>query len=48
VYKGTWRGSPVAVKVIRIPVSAGGRARERLEGMAVREVAISSSMSHPK
>ncbi|KXZ50681.1 hypothetical protein GPECTOR_15g365 [Gonium pectorale] len=46
VYRGTWRGLPVAVKTQVVPVvTAGpeGRARQR----AVLEAAISMSMAHP-
>ncbi|KAI8471115.1 MAG: kinase-like domain-containing protein [Monoraphidium minutum] len=45
VYKGLWRGTVVAVKVMILPAAMSGK--ERREKMAVMETAISSSLSHP-
>ncbi|KAI8472387.1 MAG: hypothetical protein J3K34DRAFT_209795 [Monoraphidium minutum] len=45
VYKGLWRGTVVAIKVMILPSAMSGK--ERREKMAVMETAISSSLSHP-
>ncbi|KIY97952.1 hypothetical protein MNEG_10010 [Monoraphidium neglectum] len=45
VYKGRWRGTVVAIKVMILPAAMSGK--ERREKMAVMETAISSSLSHP-
>lgn len=45
VYKGLWRGSVVAVKVMVMPARMSGS--EKRERMAVMETAISSAMQHP-
>jgi hypothetical protein len=45
VYKGSWRGTTVAIKVMILPAAMSGK--ERREKMAVMETAISSSLSHP-
>ncbi|PNH02312.1 Serine/threonine-protein kinase pelle [Tetrabaena socialis] len=55
VYRGVWRGLPVAVKVLVVPAAAAGvevlpgRAGRdaRTQQRAVLEAAISLSMSHP-
>ncbi|GIL86268.1 hypothetical protein Vretimale_13734 [Volvox reticuliferus] len=45
VYRGTWRGTTVAVKTMVLPTNMSGK--EKREKMAVMETAISSSLSHP-
>ncbi|KXZ44771.1 hypothetical protein GPECTOR_62g886 [Gonium pectorale] len=45
VYRGTWRGTTVAVKTMVLPTNMSGQ--EKREKMAVMETAISSSLSHP-
>ena len=45
VYLGEWRGTTVAVKRIILPAAMSNS--ERAQKMAIMEVAISSSMSHP-
>uniref|UniRef100_A0A7S3VTM3 Protein kinase domain-containing protein n=1 Tax=Dunaliella tertiolecta TaxID=3047 RepID=A0A7S3VTM3_DUNTE len=45
VYRGQWRGTDVAVKVIMLPSNMSGR--EKREKMVVWEAAISSSLIHP-
>ncbi|KAJ9506971.1 hypothetical protein QJQ45_016559, partial [Haematococcus lacustris] len=45
VYKASWKGTLVAVKVMRLPPSMDGN--EKREKMAIMETAISSSLSHP-
>lgn len=45
VYKGTWKGTVVAVKIMILPSYLSGK--EKREKMAVMETAISSSVSHP-
>jgi hypothetical protein len=45
VYRGLWRGSPVAVKTLLLPASLS--PGEKREKMVVMETAISSSLSHP-
>jgi hypothetical protein len=45
VYRGFWKGTLVAIKVMILP--AGLSNKERREKMAVMEAAISSSLSHP-
>ncbi|KAG2500502.1 hypothetical protein HYH03_001280 [Edaphochlamys debaryana] len=45
VFKGTWRGTTVAVKTMVLPTNMSGK--EKREKMAVMETAISSSLSHP-
>ncbi|GLC36262.1 hypothetical protein PLESTM_000424900 [Pleodorina starrii] len=49
VYRGLWRGLPVAVKTLVVPQSAAvGNTREgRVQQRAVLEAAISMAMSHP-
>ncbi|GIM04506.1 hypothetical protein Vretimale_9066 [Volvox reticuliferus] len=43
VYKGEWRGLPVAIKVVLLQDGDSATRRERL----VREVALSATLSHP-
>ncbi|GLI71056.1 hypothetical protein VaNZ11_015972 [Volvox africanus] len=43
VYKGEWRGLPVAIKVVLLQDGDSAIRRERL----VREVALSATLSHP-
>ncbi|GIL61724.1 hypothetical protein Vafri_16123 [Volvox africanus] len=43
VYKGEWRGLPVAIKVVLLQDGDSALRRERL----VREVALSATLSHP-
>jgi len=45
VYRGNWRGTDVAVKIIMLPGNMSGR--EKREKMIVWEAAISSSLVHP-
>ncbi|KAF5837079.1 hypothetical protein DUNSADRAFT_4860 [Dunaliella salina] len=45
VYRGKWRGTDVAVKIIMLPANMSGR--EKREKMVVWEAAISSSLIHP-
>jgi serine/threonine protein kinase len=45
VFKATWRGTVVAVKIMVLPSHMSGK--EKREKMAVMETAISSSLSHP-
>lgn len=45
VYKGLWKGTLVAVKVLLLPSGLSGL--QRREQMAVMEAAISSSLRHP-
>jgi len=45
VYRGQWRGTDVAVKIIMLPGNMSGR--EKREKMVVWEAAISSSLIHP-
>eukprot|EP00200_Dunaliella_tertiolecta_P017894 CAMPEP_0202422936 /NCGR_PEP_ID=MMETSP1128-20130828/51118_1 /ASSEMBLY_ACC=CAM_ASM_000463 /TAXON_ID=3047 /ORGANISM="Dunaliella tertiolecta, Strain CCMP1320" /LENGTH=687 /DNA_ID=CAMNT_0049031019 /DNA_START=129 /DNA_END=2189 /DNA_ORIENTATION=- len=45
VYRGKWRGTDVAVKIIMLPGNMSGR--EKREKMVVWEAAISSSLIHP-
>ncbi|KAF5833115.1 hypothetical protein DUNSADRAFT_10665 [Dunaliella salina] len=45
VYRGQWRGTDVAVKIILLPSNMSGR--EKREKMVVWEAAISSSLVHP-
>lgn len=45
VYRGLWRGTPVAVK--RMVLSHSMSGAEKRERMAIMEAAISSSLSHP-
>ncbi|KAF5833120.1 kinase-like domain-containing protein [Dunaliella salina] len=45
VYRGQWRGTDVAVKIIMLPSNMSGR--EKREKMVVWEAAISSSLIHP-
>jgi hypothetical protein len=45
VFKGTWRGTVVAVKIMILPSYMTGK--EKRERMAIMETAISSSLSHP-
>ena len=45
VFRGYWRGTLVAVKVMRLPGNLSGK--EKRDRMAVMETAISSSLSHP-
>ncbi|KAG2482835.1 hypothetical protein HYH03_018272 [Edaphochlamys debaryana] len=43
VYKGEWRGLPVAIKVVLLQEGDSAARRERL----IREVALSATLSHP-
>ncbi|GAX77392.1 hypothetical protein CEUSTIGMA_g4838.t1 [Chlamydomonas eustigma] len=45
VFRGLWRGSSVAIKLMNLPASGSGD--ERKERMAIMEAAISTSLSHP-
>ncbi|GAX73029.1 hypothetical protein CEUSTIGMA_g481.t1 [Chlamydomonas eustigma] len=45
VYKGLWRGTSVAVKLLVLPTKMNGF--EKRERMAIMEAAISTSLSHP-
>lgn len=45
VFKATWQGTVVAVKIMVLPSYMTGK--EKREKMAVMETAISSSLSHP-
>jgi hypothetical protein len=45
VYKGTWKGTVVAIKSMIMPGNVGNV--DKLERMAIMEAAISSSLSHP-
>ncbi|WIA41787.1 hypothetical protein OEZ86_009120 [Tetradesmus obliquus] len=45
VFKATWKGTVVAVKIMVLPSYMSGK--EKREKMAVMETAISSSLSHP-
>ncbi|KAG1662464.1 hypothetical protein FOA52_009672 [Chlamydomonas sp. UWO 241] len=45
VYRGTWRGVEVAVKMMLFPLSMGGA--EKREKMLIMETAISSALAHP-
>eukprot|EP00878_Enallax_costatus_P007009 GHUV01007345.1.p1 GENE.GHUV01007345.1~~GHUV01007345.1.p1 ORF type:complete len:1094 (+),score=299.39 GHUV01007345.1:294-3575(+) len=45
VFKATWKGTVVAVKIMVLPSYMTGK--EKREKMAVMETAISSSLSHP-
>jgi hypothetical protein len=45
VFKATWKGTTVAVKIMVLPSYMTGK--EKREKMAVMETAISSSLSHP-
>ncbi|GAX86359.1 hypothetical protein CEUSTIGMA_g13771.t1 [Chlamydomonas eustigma] len=45
VFRGLWRGSSVAIKLMNLPASGSGD--ERKERMAIMEAAISASLSHP-
>jgi serine/threonine protein kinase len=45
VFRGYWRGTLVAVKVMRLLGNLSGK--EKRDRMAVMETAISSSLSHP-
>ena len=45
VFRGLWRGTPVAVK--RMVLAHNMSGAEKRERMAIMEAAISSSLSHP-
>ena len=45
VYRGLWRGTLVAIKMMVLPAHMSGQ--EKRETMAVMEAAISSALSHP-
>lgn len=45
MFKATWKGTVVAVKIMVLPSYMTGK--EKREKMAVMETAISSSLSHP-
>lgn len=45
VFKATWKGTTVAVKIMVLPSYMTGK--DKREKMAVMETAISSSLSHP-
>jgi uncharacterized protein YjbI with pentapeptide repeats len=45
VYRGLWRGTLVAIKMMVLPAHMSGQ--EKREKMAVMEAAISSTLSHP-
>lgn len=47
VYRGSWKGSPVAVKVMQLLGSGGLPGGHPREHMAVKEAAISVTVSHP-
>ena len=45
VFRGLWRGTPVAIKTMELPNNSSGL--EKRERMAIMEAAISSALSHP-
>ena len=45
VYRGLWKGEPVAVKTMVLPNNVSGI--EKRERMAIMEAAISTALSHP-
>ena len=45
VFKGTWRGTEVAIKSMALPSESS--SSERNERLAIMEAAISSALSHP-
>ena len=45
VYRGIWKGEPVAVKTVVLPNNISGL--EKRERMAIMEAAISTALAHP-